>query len=370
MAAGEGDGDGEPRLNLYSLPNEILVQILTPLSTRALLPLTAVSHRFLALVLRILHYRLLVAASLSEKDKDYKLMLECFHPSEKLTEPHVFCAYLGTDGLSERHDDEFAGSLYEDVKETEKLGRLSGLYSRFRPIPREEEGDSGYNGRRFFPTGPGTMVGVVGADSTSTRPEGPEEVVSAEKPRFVKRTIHLESAEDFSQLCTVVNLVRVIPNSNLLLSAVTVEDGIIRIWRDWLEEQAQLERVDAAQRRAAETVSREGHTIPSDAGAGSRPLANGRRRRLEEGDSGILWVDGARNVGLKFRVRQKRWRREETMPVLMHRDEEPAVSYEVDIEELRIRTTRLLWTVEESIQEQQNYSRAVVFGAFRPRGVM
>lgn len=275
-------------------------------------------------------------------------MLECFHPSEKLTEPHVFCAYLGTDGLSERHDDEFAGSLYEDVKETEKLGRLSGLYSRFRPIPREEEGDSGYNGRRFFPTGPGTMVGVVGADSTSTRPEGPEEVVSAEKPRFVKRTIHLESAEDFSQLCTVVNLVRVIPNSNLLLSAVTVEDGIIRIWRDWLEEQAQLERVDAAQRRAAETVSREGHTIPSDAGAGSRPLANGRRRRLEEGDSGILWVDGARNVGLKFRVRQKRWRREETMPILMHRDEEPAVSYEVDIEGLSL-PSRYPSTSEDSL---------------------
>lgn len=39
--------------------------------------------------------------------------------------------------------------------------------------------------------------------------------------------------------------------------------------------------------------------------------------------------------------------------------------------ELRIRTTRLLLTVEKSIQEQQNYySRAVIFGAVQPRGLM
>ncbi|KAL2012490.1 hypothetical protein VTN00DRAFT_15 [Thermoascus crustaceus] len=350
MAASNGEG----RLNLYSLPNEVLVQILTPFSTRALLPLTAVSHRFLALVLRILHYRLLIAASL----KDYKLMLECFHPSSKLTEPHVFCTYLGTPGLSDKYDG--IGSLYEDTQVAERLGLLSSLYSRFRPIPRADEGNNN-NGRRFFPTGTGTMVGIAGAG-----PEEELEVLEEKTPQFVRRSVHLESSEDFSQLCTVVNLVKVIPNSNLLLSAVTVEDGIIRIWRDWLEEQAQLGIINDAQRRidAVANATRE-DSIPSDAGAGSRPLAGGRRR---EEESGILWVDTRKNVGLKFRVREKRWHRD--MPVLMYRDEGPAVTYEVDIEELRIRTTRLLLTVEKSIQEQQNYSRAVVFGAVQPRGLM
>lgn len=172
------------------------------------------------------------------------------------------------------------------------------------------------------------MVGIAGAGPDETELEPPSE---EKTPHFVRRSIHLESSEDFSQLCTVVNLVKVIPHSNLLLSAVTVEDGIIRIWRDWLEEQAQLGIITDAQRRidAAADATREDR-IPSDAGAGSRPLVGGRRRRREEEDSGILWVDTKKNVGLRFRVREKRWHRD--MPVLIHRDEGPAVSYEVDIE--------------------------------------
>lgn len=136
------------QLHLFSLPNEVktppeiprrmltvqvFVQILTPFSTRDLLRLTTVSYRFHALVLRILHYRLLVAASLQE----YKLILECFHPASKLTEPHVFCTYLGTDGLSDKHEGE--GSLYENVETSQQLGRLTSLYSRFRPEVTVEE---------------------------------------------------------------------------------------------------------------------------------------------------------------------------------------------------------------------------------------
>lgn len=67
-------------------------------------------------------------------------MLECFHPSAKLTEPNVFCKYLGTDGLSNRHEGE--GSLYENVETAQKLGRLTSLYSRFRPEAAVEERSS------------------------------------------------------------------------------------------------------------------------------------------------------------------------------------------------------------------------------------
>ena len=68
-------------------------------------------------------------------------MLECFHPSSKLTEPHVFCKYLGTDGLRDRYEGQ--GSLYENVETAKKLGRLTSLYSRFRPEATVEEQNSG-----------------------------------------------------------------------------------------------------------------------------------------------------------------------------------------------------------------------------------
>jgi hypothetical protein len=125
------------QLHLYALPNEVFVHILSPFSTRDLLPLATISHRFHALVLRIIHYRLLIAAAL----KEYKLILECFHPSSKLTEPHVFCKYLGTDGLSDRYEGK--GSLYEDVDTAKRLGRLTSLYSRFRPEVAIEQRASG-----------------------------------------------------------------------------------------------------------------------------------------------------------------------------------------------------------------------------------
>lgn len=239
---------------------QVFVQILTPFSTRDLLPLAIVSHRFHALVLRILHYRLLVAASL----KEYKLMLECFHPASKLTEPHVFCKYLGTDGLSDKHEGE--GSLYENVETAKRLGRLSSLYSRFRPEITVEERT---NGSRLVP---------------SENSLDPNDLT-------VKRVVHIEDSEDFSQLCVVVNLVKIMPGTDLLLSAVTVEDGVVRLFRNWLREQAQK----------------------------------------RNGSSEILWVDHGQNVGLKVRVREKR-RPGQAAPILVHRDEAMPVSFVVDIE--------------------------------------
>lgn len=112
------------------------MQILTPFTTRELLHLATVSQRFHALVLRLLHYRLLLSASLTE----YKLILECFHPTSKLTEPHVFCKYVGTPGLSDKYEGE--GSLYENIDTAKQLGRLGSVYSIFRPVESEEEGSA------------------------------------------------------------------------------------------------------------------------------------------------------------------------------------------------------------------------------------
>ncbi|PLB47927.1 hypothetical protein P170DRAFT_476580 [Aspergillus steynii IBT 23096] len=307
--------DPSSALHLYSLPNEVFVQILTPFSMCALLRLATISHRFHALVLRILHYRLLTSASLRE----YKLILECFHPSSKLIEPHVFCQYLGTDGLSDRH--EGAGSLYENVDPAQRLGRLTALYSRFRPERAVDERISG--------------MGLVISDSDAQ---------SAQDRLTVTRNVNLETFEEFSQLCVVVNIVKVMPGTHLLLSANDVVDGVARLFREWLKEQ-ELNHCAAHDEEEDDEL---------DSNAADADAKNKAR------SSPMLWVDQGQNVGLKVRVRKKR-HLTAGFPLLIHRDEEVLTSYEVDIEELHVRTTRLLLTMEKSQKEQQNYSQAVIF---------
>ncbi|KAI9374038.1 hypothetical protein BJX61DRAFT_551825 [Aspergillus egyptiacus] len=269
----------------------VVHSILSPFTTRELLPLTTVSHRFYALVLRLLHYRLLLSASLTE----YKLILECYHPTSKLTEPHVFCIYLGTPGLSDKYEGE--GSLYENIDTARKLGRLGSVYSIFKPVEIPDDGPS---------------------NQTSSN-----ESLSMDDSASVKRSVDIEGFEDFSQLCVIVSVVKVRPGTHRLQSVVEVKDGVIRLFRDWLKNQAVGDR---------ETTSQDL----------------------------ILWADRDKNVGLKFRVREAP-RLDSNFPVLVHRDEETFSSYDIVIEELHVRTTRLLLAVEQSVQEQENYSKAVVF---------
>ncbi|KXG46302.1 uncharacterized protein PGRI_051580 [Penicillium griseofulvum] len=287
-------------VTLDSLPNEVFVQILSDFTTRALLPLTSVNHRFHALVLRILHYRLLLSTPLD----GYKLLLECFHPSSKLTEPHVFCKYLGTDGLSERHDG--AGSLYENVDTAHQLGRVTGLYSRFRP-----------------------------------EVSGSEEERDMEDSKFDLSPVALDGYEEFSQLCVVANIVQVKPGTSLLLSASTIEDGVVRLWREWLRRQ-----------------SGEMNKARTD-------LEDGSEKPRTSSDDDILWVDLSKTVGLKMRVRPKAW--DPSFPVLVHQDDrndDSWVGYEVTLQELHIRSTRLLLAIEQSKEEQKiHQTNAMIIGA-------
>ncbi|OQE38276.1 hypothetical protein PENCOP_c008G00428 [Penicillium coprophilum] len=291
-----------PAVTLDSLPNEVFIQILSDFSTRALLPLTSVNHRFHALVLRIIHYRLLLSTPL----KEYELLLECFHPSSKLTEPPVFCEYLGTDGLSEHHDG--AGSLYENVDTARQLGQVAGLYSRFRPEVRKEEEQPSTNGSKF---------------GFSPEGNGGDAVI---------REVTLDGYEVFSQLCVVANLVQVKPGTSLLLSASTIEDGVIRLWREWL--------CDQSDEKIKETSETDMEDSPDEPRTSS--------------DEDILWVDIRKTVGLKMRVRPKAW--DPSFPVLIHQDDrndDSSVGFEVILQELYIRSTRLLLAVEQSKEEQK-----------------
>lgn len=219
------------------------------------------------------------------------MILECFHPSSRLTDPPSFCTYLGTPGLSDKYEGK--GSLYEDCEAAERLGRLSAVYSRFRPEPSGAEPGS-RRLRNFLEPPSGSQQEDV-QESNGTTQERP----TADAEQFFKKQISLDEFEGFSQLCTMVNLVKVAPNSRKLISALNVEEGIIRVWRKWLKENAGLKQNDLS------------HETLKD-------------------DDNILWVDNRENVGLKLRVKEKRWNRQ--APILIQKDEEMAVTYEVEIE--------------------------------------
>ncbi|KAB2576766.1 hypothetical protein DBV05_g4512 [Lasiodiplodia theobromae] len=319
---------------LLSLPNELLIHILNSLPTPDLLPLTTVAHRFYAVILRIVHNRLIAAANLHEQD--HTLLLECYHPSAKLTEPPLYCRYLGTDGLDVPDPD------FDEADLVGRLGYLRNRYSRFRPY---RKGPEAYSAR----TRPGDIPGSRTHPSSSA----PQYTGGGyNDDELVRQVLSLDSEERFTQLCAVINLIKLGPRNGLFRSFVEVEDSVLRVFRDWLRKVAlptanQLPDLQAA---SGESTSEKGKETQSD-----EEMADGKR---------LLWVSPAKNVGLKFRVRQRRLRRD--TPILILADEETAVSYDIEYEELLVRTSHLLLTFENSLLDQDNQPgrRAVVFGSF------
>ncbi|SLM33702.1 F-box domain [Lasallia pustulata] len=330
---------GSQSAGLLDLPNELLMQVLTSFSTRLLLPWAGVSRRFHDLILRIIHGRLLRAASM----KEHKLILECFHPSAKYTEPYLFCDYLGTPGLSD--DTEGQGSFYVTTTETGQFGKLGALYSRFRPVKPDAE-------RKIVRPHP--AGDVPGHPSTSTIfPDRPEPQSNGET-ELVTHTVSLDAEELFTQRCAALNLVKIGPRRGVFLSCVNVVEAVTRIWRDWLKERASASErnkalLENAFRKHSETIN-EG-TIVATAGA------------VGDSDERLLWIGKGQNVAIRVRVKGGKWR--QNAPLLLYKDVYPAVSYSMEYEELLVRTTHLLLAVEQSLFEQNNTSdKAMIFGSF------
>ncbi|KAF2847003.1 hypothetical protein T440DRAFT_457129 [Plenodomus tracheiphilus IPT5] len=318
---------------LYRLPNEacaLLLHLFTPIPTPDLLPLTAISRRIYNLILRILHNRLVAASELH----DHSLLLECYHPSARLTEPPYFCAYRGTDGLT--HYDG-AGSSECDVG---RLGEMHNMYSRFQPHRRDLEA----GGRRVVAR-PGDIPG------SRTFPGTVQEKGYGDT---VKQTLSLESHELFTQLVAQTNLVKIGPRSGLFTCFVDVEEGVLRVWRDWLNDTAAK-----AQSHRMTTIQRSNEAT----GKGKAVADETVEGKLDIYDPRILWVSSARNTGLLFNVRERKLRRD--APILIRNDEDMPVSYEIEYVELVIRTSHLLFTLEKAmVQEDNSSGQAVVFGPF------
>lgn len=253
---------------------QLLISVLSPFPTPNLLPLALVSRRFHALVLRLLHHRLSRATTLP----GHSLILECYHPSVRLTTPYLLCDYRGTDGL------DYPSALDGAACATEQdsylsLAGMRQAYSHFRPVPQENN----RRARQRYPL----------RSPTAYAHSGPGERGSpgAQHAELESHDVYLDEDESFTQLCTITNLMRVESGGGRFLSHMNVGDGVVRVWRDWLAAQA-----------AAVT---------------------GKEKGADSKDN-ILWADHHRHVGLRFRVSEKM---DAHRPLLVAQHEDPAVSY-------------------------------------------
>ncbi|KAI9795117.1 MAG: hypothetical protein M1816_000139 [Peltula sp. TS41687] len=277
--------------SIYSLPNELIIHLLSYVPSRTLFHLLTVSRRLHSLIIRILHQRLQTSIHLA----DQNLIFECYHPSERATSPHRECDHLSTEILGPWHDADADAGAHDGNGGTDKVSQIRPvqLYSHFRPRRREAR-----NGALMVETEEGTYL--------ATR----------HIPAVVEQ-LSLEPHELFSQLCTATHLVTLGPRSDLFRTFVTVAEGTVRVWRDWLAD------------RAADLDL--GNVLDGDLGAddGDAPPAKASDGLHER----ILWVDTRRNFGMLVRVREGKWEGDH-QPVLMQEDESSPVTYEVEIEGL------------------------------------
>lgn len=216
---------------------------------------------------------MLLAAALPE----YKVILEAYHPSRKYTDPYLFCTYLGTDGLSSKHEGE--GSLYQDCEGASgRLAKLGSVYSRFRPEHPSVEGSM--PARR--------IAGATLVQASNGTPSQPIYANSGDGgAKKIVHTVNLDPEELFGQFCAYASLVRLGPRRGVFLSTVQIVKGgtgVIRVWREWLQE------------RARETADAKDQDQQHPEGMTSSCLD------IWE-DKNILWTDYKRNVGLKVRIK-------------------------------------------------------------------
>jgi hypothetical protein len=263
-----------------------------------------VSHRLCALILSILHSRLRTIS----RFKGYRIELECFRPSSKYIEPQYFCKYIGNIGLSE--------SQNENCQRLDRLGKLTAHYIVFRPEPKVDE-RGGWKSFGLL-TDPSTDSERGDGDSSDCNggifSKGVERT-SKEAPDRVRRVVRLESFQYYTQLCIIVNLVRIVPNTTCLMTTVNIQNGTICMARDWLEYSSNPNLLAFSLDKAAvqeETADAHGGTY------------------LLNGDQDILWIDKTKRVGLKVRV--KRGRSNRPMPFVAAPHESLPLHYEVEIE--------------------------------------
>jgi len=326
---------------ILSLPNEILSSIFNLFSTRDLVLFAPTCHHIHDIVLQALQQRLQTAAGLD----GHLLYLECGPPAAKSTTSKVFCTPLGTPGLQElvREVQDAGGTIGH-------LGRMSELYSRFRPVNKEPD-------FRSVPR-PHPAGDIPGSNTYLSM----EERSAAWKPYTeepVTRSIHVDADTLFSQLETFAYLGRRESTRGLLCSIQDVCEGIIRVWREWLARQCEIKHWTDGE---PVTILRDDDNLAT--GKGKQRAHCMSEMLAPRQDKSVLWLNTkGEHVGIKFRVKEKKWRRE--TPVLVEREADLPVSYIVELEEVLVRSTHLLLKLEESKRQIVNETgKAMIFGSY------
>lgn len=243
---------------------QLLAGILDEFSTKELLPVVSVSHRFCSIATKILHRRLITSASRS----NHGVILECYHPSAKISTPSLRCQYLGNatcDGspINERHPS------FVDLRK---------MYSCFRPVIMES------NRRRRFRYG--WSVETMGGSTQLQIVADDEEVED-----MAHQEVYLDEGERFSQLCAAASVVVHGSRTELFTRHVNFSDGVIRVFREWL---ASMLPGHSSSRAGAGTSS-SSSSVATEASISGSGL-------FSSGDNRVLWVDRTKNVGIRFRV--------------------------------------------------------------------
>jgi hypothetical protein len=155
------------------------------------------------------------------------------------------------------------------------------MYSHFRPVP--PKGD--HKTWKTIPTS-----GVL--------PTTMNEFIFGEK-KYVSQDIDLEPYELFSQLQSIVSMVKVGPREGYFLSNVTIGEGLTRVWRNWLIERAECSTTKYC------------------------PEAEHKKR--------LLWASIREHIGLRFCIAQKT---DVAGPILKSRDDDENVGYTLQYEGL------------------------------------
>ena len=280
----------------------------------------------------------------------------------------MFCLSTGTPGLRDIPQTNESDERKQYVGKIKKMGEM---YSRF--IPQRKEPDLFARPRRH------PAVDIPGSRTWAVSNQVPQ----AQDGDRVTETVTVDAHDLFSQLSTSVYLGRREPRRGLLDSIQNVSEGTIRVWRNWLSEQCETKTFSDG---TPVTI----HHDSSSKRDRKEPLVS-LSDTLEDPrkDGSILWVNTRDdNVGIKFKVKEKKWRRTTAMPILFESDVEVAVSYEVEFEgrssmkhrrligyasadatnpvtEILVRTAHLLFTLEEAQQQMANDGgRAIVFGSY------
>lgn len=227
----------------------------------------------------------------------------------------MFCVSLGTPGLGDLLKDEDGG---EGMQCVGKVKRMGELYSRFRP--QRKEPDMLAPARHPAGDVPGSRTWAVS-----------NQVPQATDGDKVTEIVTVDAQDLFSQLTTLAYLGKREPRRGLLSSMLEVCEGTIRVWRNWLSEQCETKKFTDGTPVAIHHETPDSHKtlgkgdskVEDVAGKFYDPVKN----------NSVLWINTRDNsVGVKFRVKEKKWRRTVEMPILFESDVEVAVSYEVEFE--------------------------------------